>query len=49
MLEQANTGNKGCKKDDLLVIKQKVYERILVYIIFKGIPAIRQRILRKPL
>jgi len=48
MLEQANTRNKGHKKEDLRVIKQKLYERILVYLIFKGIPVIRQRILRKP-
>jgi len=49
MLDQANTGNKGHKKDDLLVIKHNIYERILVYLTFKGIPAIRQWILRKPL
>jgi len=38
MLEEANPGNNGLKKDDLLVIKHKVYERILEYLVCEGIP-----------
>lgn len=38
MLNEANPEKKGLRKDQLLLIKEKVYERILEYIVCEGIP-----------